>query len=514
MESLIERLNGSRQISESTAKKASGTVIDTQIVVMAESSDALRQRNAARSLAQSFDTLTEDNRLTYRPHRRQFRFTDRDVRSSRNKIGDQEAQNFIALAGRDGLERYNFIDRVETQETEVPDDLKEGVMCIGSNTYRGHEQRAYLSSDREYRNLTLVLIGPTRAGKSTLIANLSRDAIAAGECVIIFDYIGQCELSREVAAVIPKEKTLIIKCGDVRRMQGLGYNEVGTSADPFEAYDGAKKQTTQLLTLVNSIKAEETKLSAKMQRYLVSAALVAFISGGSIRSVFDCLQDHEVRAALIAKVPNAQRDNLRKYIRSLSELDDRDKGGAIVGTKETYVVGIIDRLNQFEQNAYMERMLDKGTAGNVDLVDEMQRNQLICIRMPSDMFSTDSERDVYTTYCSTKIWLALQMRSKRLGGDRAKMTKVNLVADELYQVQHTEQFMRSKLSQYAKIRAQADYQRALSESNSPYTRRTAVLQRVIYVNFRVRQKELRRVEKRTVSVHRGGRAETAEVPFA
>lgn len=67
------------------------------------------------------------------------------------------------------------------------------------------------------------------------------------------------------------------------------------------------------------------------------------------------------------------------------------------------------------------------------------------------MFGTDSERDVYTTYWSTKIWLALQMRSKRLGGDRSKMVKVNLVVDELYQVQHTEQFMGSKLSQYAKF---------------------------------------------------------------
>ncbi|ASS66531.1 hypothetical protein [Paenibacillus sp. RUD330] len=451
MDALLDRLNGARRVSESTAKKATATVLDTQIVVMAESTDGMRQRNAARSLAQSFDTVSEDNRLTTRPFRRVLDMTARDIRAGRNKIGDEEAQSFIALAGRDVLERYNFIERVETQETEVPDDLKQGVMCIGTNTYRGHEQQAFLSTDREYQNLTTVLIGPTRAGKSTLIGNLSRDAIAAGECVIIFDFVGQCELSREVAAAIPPDKTLVIDCADPRRLQGIGYNEVGKSADPFEAYDGAKKQTTQLLTLVNSINAEETKLSAKMQRYLVSAALVAFISGGSVRDVFDCLQDHETRERLIKAVPAAQRDNLRKYIRSLGELDDRDKGGAVVGTKETYVVGIIDRLNQLEQNAYMERMLDKGTAGNVDLVAEMQRNQLICIRMPSDMFGTDSERDVYTTYWSTKIWLALQMRSKRLGGDRSKMVKVNLIVDELYQVLHTEQFMRSKLSQYAKF---------------------------------------------------------------
>ncbi|GGF88706.1 hypothetical protein [Paenibacillus abyssi] len=452
LESLIERLNGARQISESTAKKANSTVIDTQIVVMAESPDAVRQRNAARSLAQSFDTITDDNRLAFKPYRRTFTFTDRDIRAERNKVGDQEAQNFITLAGREMLERYNFIERIETHETEVPEDLREGALCIGENTYRGTVQPAYLSSDREFQNLTLVLIGPTRAGKSTLIANLCRDAINIGECAIIFDYVGQCELSREVAATLPPDRVLNIDCNDYRTMQGLGYNEVvGKSADPFEAYDNAKKQTTQLLTLVNSINADETRLTAKMQRYLVSAALITFISGGNIRSVFDCLQDHETRAELISAIPPSQTENLRKYTRWLAELDEYDKKGNVTGTKDTYVVGIIDRLNQLEQNAYVEKMLDKDTRGNIDLVTEMQRNQIICIRMPSDMFSTDSERDVYTTYWSTKIWLALQMRSKRFSGDRAKFTKVNLVVDELYQVAHTEQFMRSKLSQYAKF---------------------------------------------------------------
>jgi hypothetical protein len=298
----------------------------------------------------------------------------------------------------------------------------------------------------------LVLIGPTRAGKSTLIANLSRDAIAAGECVIIFDFVEQCQLSKEVAAAVGADKTLIIECGDFRKLQGLGYNEVGKSVDPFEAYDNAKKQTTQLLTLIDSINADGTRLTAKMQRYLASASLVTFISGGSIRDMFDCLQDHETRHRLIKAVPMMQRENLKKYIHSLRELDEYNRAGdTIIGTREALIVGIIDRLNQLEQNAYMERMLDKGTAGNVDLVKEMQRNQVICIRMPSDMFGTDSERDVYTTYWSTKIWLALQMRSKKYGGDRSKYVKVNLVVDELYQVRHTEEFMRSKISQYAKF---------------------------------------------------------------
>jgi hypothetical protein len=212
-----------------------------------------------------------------------------------------------------------------------------------------------------------------------------------------------------------------------------------------------KKQTTQLLTLIDSINADGTRLTAKMQRYLSAAALVTFSNGGSIRDMFNCLQDHEARRARIKGIPATQRLELEKYIQSLRELDEINKKGVVIGTKDTLISGIIDRLNQLEQNAYLEKMLDKGITNNVDLTQEMQKNQVICIQMPSDMFGTDQERDVYTTYWSTKIWLALQMRSKQLKGDRSKMVKVNLVVDELYQVEHTEQFMRSKLSQYAKF---------------------------------------------------------------
>lgn len=450
-ERMIERMSGGKTIGEGTQKKANATVIDTQILVMSRSDDALRQRNNARSLAQAFDTVTEDNALVARPYRRTFRYTDRRISGAAvNKTGDEECSNFIALAGRDVLERYNFIDKVETHETEVPEDLRTGTMCVGVNRYRGVLQRAYLSDDREYRNLTTVLIGPTRAGKSTLIGNLARDAISNGECVVIFDYIGSCQLSSEVAALFPRDKTLIIDCRDPKTIQGLGYNEVGVSADPFTQYDNAKKQTTQVMALVNSINSDDTRLSAKMERYLTAASLAVFITGGSIGDVFSVLQNHEIRRKFIDKIPANQSEHMREYVDYLRQLDDYDKDGNLIGTKEHLIVGVIDRLNKLKANTYMEAMLKRSTAGNIDLVREMQRNQLVCLRMPETMFSTDGERDVYTTYWITKIWMALQIREQTVA-DRKKLTKVNLVIDELYQVENTQKFLSDKLSRLAKF---------------------------------------------------------------
>ena len=97
----------------------------------------------------------------------------------------------------------------------------------------------------------------------------------------------------------------------------------------------------------------------------------------------------------------------------------------------------------------MELMLKRSAEKNINLVEEMQKNQLIVIKMPQAMFTTDAEKDIFTTYWMSKIWLALQVRADRY--DEKDLVKVNLVIDEIYQVNHTEQFLKSKLSQIAKF---------------------------------------------------------------
>jgi hypothetical protein len=73
-------------------------------------------------------------------------------------------------------------------------------------------------------------------------------------------------------------------------------------------------------------------------------------------------------------------------------LDDYNEEGMITGTKLSLIVGIIDRLEKLKANTYMELMLKKSTDNNFDLVEEIQKSQLICIRMPEHVFTTDNER--------------------------------------------------------------------------------------------------------------------------
>ena len=448
--SLLDQLNGGGKVSESTERKGRTQIVESQILILSESKVKVRELSYATSIADAFEVISADNKFEKKKYSKKFNYTDtRYSTKSTNKISDEEAQNFIALPGRELIEAYSFMDKVETQETQLPKELQQGTMCIGSTTYRGHTQKAYLSDDEQFKKLMLLLIGPTRAGKSKLIANLSADAIRNKECVIIFDFIKKCELSSEIAACFPKDKVLEIACDDFEKMQGIGYNEVGYTDDTFKQYENAKRQTSNTLTLINALndRGEGSRLSAKMERFLESACLVVYITGGSMKEVFSVLMQHRIRHEFIDKIPSKFEPFLDEYVASLGELDERDKDGEIIGTR--LQAGIIDRLNTLKRNTYMELMLKKGTENNIDLSEEMQKNQLIVIKMPQNMFTTDAEKDIFTTYWMSKIWLALQVRADKY--DENKLTKVNLVIDEIYQVEHTEQFLKSKLSQIAKF---------------------------------------------------------------
>lgn len=326
-------------------------------------------------------------------------------------------------------------------------------MCIGTNTYKGTKQKAYLSNDKDFRNLVTCVIGPNRCGKTNLLKHFSLDAINNKECVFIFDFCGQCEFSEDVAKVISKDKVLNIDCSDFENLQGLGYNEVFTdSTNVFEVYNSAKQQTSQLVSFINSININNP-LEPRMNRYLKSAALVVFISKGSFKDVFNVLQDHINRKTYLDKIPLDQLENLEEYILTLNELDEwsketKNSPKEIIGTKISFIQGILNRLDSIKSNSYMELMLKKDCNNNINLIKEMQKSQLICLKMPETMFNTDEEKDTYCTYWLTKIWGALQQRHSILKEE--DRIKVNMFFDELYQVINCQTLLKTKLNQIAK----------------------------------------------------------------
>ena len=450
-DSIAATLEKHKDFSTATKKKKECILLDTQIAVLSSSTDSVRAFNNASTVCSAFNSISEDNELVYRKTK-DVKLLDTDIRTDHNTFSSEECSNFIQLPGRELMDRLN-IKYIDTLESDVPAELLKGCMCIGTCTYKGKIQNVYLSTDKDYKNLTLVIIGPTRAGKTTLISNISKDSIKAGETTILFDFCGECDLSREVSKHIQSDRILNIDCSDASRLQGLGYNEIKPiNNTAFEVYRCAKTKTSQLVSLINAANIN-SNLEPRMERYLKSAALVVFVQNGSINDVFKVLTDYKMRKSFIDSIPVNQNENVEEYVQSLGELDDwskatKDNPAEVIGTKISFIQGILNRLDKLKSNAYLELMLKKDCRNNIDLVAEMQKSKLICIKMPETMFSTDEEKDMYCTYWLTKIWGALQIRYFNI--PEKQRIKTNIVFDELYQVPACQNFLKSKLNQLAK----------------------------------------------------------------
>lgn len=433
--SVMSILGQQNVISTATKQKKEATVIDTQIIVQSSSKDITRKNNNAISCCQSFKILDEDNELIYKKIKN---LNNAEV----SIMSIKEVSNFLQIPGYNLLEEHS-IEHIDVTESLIPEELKEGTACIGGSTYKGTNTKAFLNNDIEYRNLPLTITAPTRAGKSTLIENIARDFISAGECVINFDFCGECKLSKDLERVISKDKILNIDCGDFNKLQGLGFNELDcNSLDPFKKYKSAKMKTSNFSYFIDSININN-KLEPRMLRYLRAACMVTFYNNKSFKDVFKVLEDYKYRNKII----NIWNKDLYDYTETLKELNDIDKAGNIKGTKTSYIQSILNRIDIIKENTYMELMYKKSTENNFNLVQEMQKNQLINIKIPESMFSTDTEKDIYCLYWLIKIWGALQQRMMLFPNDRVK---VNLLIDEIYQVPLTQTFLKTKINQIAK----------------------------------------------------------------
>lgn len=451
-------LEDKKKLSRSTVNKKDSIVLNTQMVVLSDSADIKRQENNAVAVLEGYNTISEDNELIYKktPKKNTFYINDFKIAGvEENKLSIEECQNLLQLPGRELLEQHKCISKIDVLETEIPTELQSGEKRLGKHIFKGKKQMGYFTTDRDYKNLAFVYVGPTRSGKTTALSNLSYDSLQAGECVIVLDFIENCGLSKGIKEYIPKEKILEMDLSNFNNLEGLGYNELDIETDDLlEKYNNAKLKTSQLEYLINAIN-DDSDLKARMERYLDAAAIVVFINNGPIKDVFQILQDHVLRYKYIDKIPEEQKENVEEYILALQELDEwskgtKDKPSEIVGTRISYVQGILNRVNKLKKNTVLELMLKRGTEGNINLADEIQKNKAIFIKMPENRFGTPEERDIITTYWLTKIWLALQIRASKIP-NRYDRTTVNIITDELNQLNSSQVFVGEKLSQCAKF---------------------------------------------------------------
>jgi len=453
-------INSFERLSDSTLRKGDTNILDTQLIVLSDSSDDKRRKNNAVAVCESYKSISDDNSLNYKRHNREVHYDEYKVKGAAvNTMSTDEATNFLQIPGRTLLQQYSNIERVDVLENPIPEELSTGYIYLGTSTYRGKEYPAYLRDEYNQGNLPLTLMGPQGSGKTTFIANYVRNAYNRNEAVILPDFIKNCELSEAIEKVIPRSALTILDLSNGKSLQGFGYNEIKLSndMDEFERITFSNMQAQQTMALVDAINNEGLPLTSKMRRYLSSAANVVYLQeNASIRDVISCLQDFRKRADFISKIPVELVDYLEDEVNTLKELDEyttskdpdtKEVSSEVTGTKDSKIDGILDRINLLKEDSKLKFMFNKKLNDNIDLVKEIDKGKIILIKMPEIAFPLPYVKNVLVTYFMTKIWLSLLIRGNRF--ERPK--RCHIVVDEIYQAPTCERILTSILPQSRKF---------------------------------------------------------------
>ena len=479
-------ISTNKETSPSTNKKAKNDICKTQAIILSKSDKKEREKQLVMSACNSFDEVTEDNRLVGKKINKKINIYSTIINEvGINMTSEDECNNFIALPGATLLDQYKNIEHKQTRENPVPEELREGIVNLGEVKYKDNKECGYLSNDKSLQSLPLAIMGGSRSGKSTFSINMCKNIIDAGEGLIVIDFIKNTELAEQIKSITPASRLVEIDLSNPKSIQSLAYNEIkikeGMNKDDILKI--ARMQANYVLQLVNTMNNDDKQLAPKMRKYLGAASRVAFCSeGSSMKNILNILQNHTVRHEFIDKLSDELKIDLEDSIIALEELDDYSKVTkdnpipVICGTKDNKIEGIIDRIDLLRENLVIDSMLSKDPKDNINFVEVMEEGKVVLIRMRDIDFDDDISIDILTTFFIQKIWIATKVR----GTMHEHPGRCTVLIDEVFQSPTAQKLLTKQFVQSAKFglkfvltlhymdQLSKEAQAALKNSNASY----------------------------------------------
>ena len=468
------------EISSSTKRKGESAICTSQAIILAKSSNKKREIELSNTFANTFKVINDNNELIINEITKKIDIKRTIINHVNiNKTTVEEDSNFINMPSVEVINQFKMIEHNKTVESPVPKELTKGIISLGINKCKETYQEAFLSNDINLQSLPLAILGASRSGKSTYSVNMCKNIIDAGEGLIVIDFIKNTELADNIKAITPKDRLIDIDLSNPNMIQSLCYNEFKITSDmtAYEISSISRKQTNNLLKIVNIINGDDKELSPKMRKYLGAAARIGFCYQDTcMKDILYILQFHEIRHKYINGLSDDLKDKLKDSILSLNELDEVNKKGEVTGTKEIKIEGIFDRIDLMRENIVIDEMLSKTPENNIDFVKAMEEHKVILIRMRDKDFDDDISIDILTSFFSQKIWAALKIR----GTMHSLPDRVTVLIDEIFQTPCAQKILAKNFVQSAKFglkyvltlhylqQLSQDAQRAMRNANASY----------------------------------------------
>lgn len=456
----IKQQNQYIGLTPQTTYKMTSETFKTHITILSESNDINRAKLNMLSISNNYKDINGDNELVCRllSHNEQDKLFNQVMSFNvhtlnKSTLSDKEIAKLIQLPQKDLQNEYN-IESIDNREMTIPPELLGGDVRIGIAEKLGRKLTATWSKDKDIMALAKIFVGCQNAGKTTALIRTVKECHQAKYSNFIIDFIESCETARKVSEVIPNDEKVIISLGTKNFIPSLAYNEVSKliteDMDSWERVRLANLLSEQVEYLINAVTDTTTgELTAPMLRYLHSACMVTFIKPlAKIADVFNVLRRWDIRNEAIryAKYSGCF-DNDDDIFFDLNELHERDKEGKIIGTRESYIVGILNRITLLQKNPYIKVMLKANIDESQDFTRYINEGKSVFIEIPQYLFPNVMIRDILTTFFISRIWLTVQMRKNN---HDARLC--NVIFDEVHQVPTTARFLSNHVTEFRRHR--------------------------------------------------------------
>lgn len=299
------------------------------------------------------------------------------------------------------LQRRFGVKAIKINQVNPPKDCLEGDVKLGELKLFGKDTNIYLPRHRDVGCLPFIILTKMGGGKTTLLLNMARDTVDAGDGLIVFDYIRDCQLSKALIKMYPDIN--IIKFDDPDNLDNFSFPEVEID----ESWSVSKRLETaniifgEVKLLVNSMATDSNEMTRPMSRYLSAACNMVFIhKDKTLLDLLDVLEDKDIRDLYIrlAISQGVYRENDRD-IRTLRELD----------TSQISLDRLLERFSIITEDFTLRKMLENQTS-KVNFVDIMDNKKPILLMMPQNIFTSKKKKDIICTYYMRRINLAMNRR--------------------------------------------------------------------------------------------------------
>jgi len=301
------------------------------------------------------------------------------------------------------LQKRFGVKNIKINQINPPKSCLEGDVKLGELKLFGKDTNIYLPRHRDVGCLPFIILTKMGGGKTTLLLNIARDTIKAGDGLIVFDYIRDCQLSKALIKMCPDIN--IIRFDDVEHLDNFSFPEIeiDESWSNYKRMESANIIFGEIKLLINAMATDIDDMSRPMSKYLGAACDIVFIhKDKTLLDLLDVLEDKEVRNLYI-QLALAQGFYTEgdRAIRALRELDVNPQS----------LVRLLDRFSIITEDFTLCKMLDNPKS-RVNFVDIMDNKKPILLMMPQNIFTSKTKKDVICTYYMRRINLAMNRRMK------------------------------------------------------------------------------------------------------